>query len=263
MKRGGKAAGEFSRARTRWAFLSLFGAPLVVAWLSGAAGCKEDETLQPRPGFPGDSCTKTDDCAVPLRCIANVCVEPGGSGGDGGTQPDGFGPGPGPSADAGPWSQCDECLEGTCGQVEKACGPDCRNIEACIETLCANLSASGSPDEGACFVYCQDRFPSGKDQHIAVVNCAQDVKCSPPCTFYPQDYDLCRTFMNNGDCTGYQKACDADTRCSAYRDCVKFCGTIAACTACDDTPDALEGRKLLEAYEQCVAGECMTESWIP
>ena len=249
----------------RLVFLSLFGAPLVFAWLAGAAGCNEDPELEPRPGFPGDSCTKTDDCAVPLRCIENVCVAPGGGsgGGDGGVEPDGFGPGPGPSADAGPWSQCDECLEGACGAAEAACGADCHNIEACIETLCANLSATGSPDEPACLQYCQGRFPAGKDQHLAVVNCAQDVMCSPPCTFYPQDYDLCRTFMNNGDCTGYMKACDADTRCSTYRDCVKFCGTIADCTACDDTADATEGRKKLEAYEQCVAGECLTESWIP
>ena len=96
----------------------------------------------------------------------------------------------------------------------------------------------GSPDEAACFVYCQDRFPAGKDQHLAVVNCALEVMCSPPCTLYPQDYELCRAFMNNGDCTGYQKACEADPRCTTYRDCVKFCGSIAACTACDDTADA-------------------------
>ncbi|TKD09226.1 hypothetical protein [Polyangium fumosum] len=258
MDRGGKRL-----SRTRWAFLSLVGAPLLLAWLSGAAGCTEEDPPEPRPGFPGDSCTKTDDCAVPLRCIDNVCVVPGGSGGsDGGTEPDAFGPGPGPSADAGPWSQCDECLEGTCGQAEKACGPDCRSIEACIETVCVNLSDSPQ-DESACFVYCQDRFPAGKDQHLAVVNCALEVMCSPPCTFYPQDYDLCRTFMNNGDCTGFQKACEADARCGVYRDCVKFCTSIGDCTACDDSADGTEGRKLLEAYEQCVASECMTESWIP
>lgn len=126
-----------------------------------------------------------------------------------------------------------------------------------------HLSETGSPDEGECFQACQNRFPSGKDQHIAVVECAQKHTCSPPCTFYPQDYDLCRTFMNNGDCTGWKKYCDDTADCKAYRDCVSICTSIGACLACADVPGGKNGRGIYEAYQACIAGECLTESWIP
>jgi len=95
------------------------------------------------------------------------------------------------------------------------------------------------------------------------VNCAQTHTCSPPCTFYPQDYDLCRTFMENGDCNGYKKACEASVDCTTYRDCRNLCGTLAECLACDDTPESAKGKQLLELYESCIASECVIESWIP
>lgn len=246
--------------RAGWARVAFAATPLLVLLGSFVSACSDDENPF-RRGFAGDSCTRTDDCADPLRCRDNVCTVPPSTV----TNPDIFGPGPGPSASEGPWSACDECLEQKCGAAEKNCGPDCRAIQGCIETTCIGLSAAGSMDEGACQIQCQSKFPGGKDQHLAVVNCAVDpnTMCSPPCTFFPQDYDLCRNFMNNGDCFGYNKACEADLNCRNFRDCVSFCATLPDCLACDDTAEKAQGRALFEAYETCVAAECLTESWIP
>jgi len=226
------------------------------------SACSEEDT-GPRRGFSGDSCARTDDCADPLRCTDNICTEPPSSLSDAGINPDAFGPGPGPSASEGPWSACDTCLEKECATAEKNCGADCQAIESCIETTCAHLSEIGSPDESTCFTQCQGKHAAGKDQHLAVVNCAVDTKCQPPCTFYPQDYELCRTFMNNGDCYGINNACEASLDCKNFRDCIKSCASLADCLACDDTPAGVAGRALLEAYESCVSAECLTESWIP
>lgn len=257
-----KAASGVARRFTPWTHAVLIATPLLVLIGSFVSACSE-ETNPFRPGFSGDTCARTDDCAVPLRCVENVCTEPPSSIPDAGLDPDAFGPGPGPSADAGPWSQCDLCLEGECAAAEKNCGPACRALEACIETTCAHLSEIGSPDESNCFTQCQGKNAAGKDQHLAVVNCAVDTKCQPPCAFYPQDYDLCRTFMDNGDCFGYKTACENSLNCKNFRDCIKFCSSLPDCLACDDTAEGSEGRALLEAYETCVAGECLTESWIP
>jgi len=246
-------------SRFKWMFGVLGVLPLAGLLF---AGCGEEQ-LEPRRGLVGDSCTRTDDCEVPLRCIKNECVAPAPSGGFDGGLPDGFGPGPGPSASEGPWSQCDECLEGQCGAQEKACGSDCLAIEACIESTCVHLSETGSQDEGECFVSCQNRFPDGKSQHVALVNCATKHTCSPPCTFYPQDYDLCRMFMNNGDCAGYKAYCESVPECSAYRDCIAVCASIEDCLACDDTPAGSKGKAILESYEKCIASECLVESWMP
>jgi len=246
----------------KWAHLILAATPLLVVVGSFVSACGDNENTL-RRGLAGDTCSRTDDCTEPLRCVKSTCTEPPSSIPDAGINPDAFGPGPGPSAKDGPWSQCDMCLEGECATAEKNCGADCQSIEACIETTCVHLSELGSPDEGNCFTQCQGKHPAGKDQHLALVNCAVDTKCQPPCTFYPQDYDLCRTFMNNGDCYGLNNACEASLNCKNFRDCIKFCSSLADCLACDDTPEGAEGRALLEAYETCVASECTTESWIP
>jgi hypothetical protein len=246
--------------RTAWARVALIATPLFVLVGLFVSACSDEENPF-RRGFTGDSCSRTDDCADPLRCVDNVCTEPPSSLADAG--PDAFGPGPGPSASEGPWSACDECLEMECSAAEKNCGPDCRAIQGCIETTCVGLSASASMDEGECQIQCQSKHAAGKDQHLAVVNCAVDTKCQPPCTFYPQDYDLCRTFMNNGDCYGYNQACENSLNCKNFRDCISFCASLPDCLACDDTPELAQGRAILEAYELCVAAECVAESWIP
>ena len=58
-------------------------------------------------------------------------------------------------------------------------------------------------------------------------------------------------------------ACEASTDCQTYRDCVSLCTSLGGCLACDDEPEAFAGRQLLEAYELCIAAECLSESWIP
>ncbi|MFS8068842.1 MAG: hypothetical protein ACMG6S_20980, partial [Byssovorax sp.] len=87
--------------------------------------------------------------------------------------------------------------------------------------------------------------------------------CSPPCTFYPQDYDMCRSFMTKGACSAANQACKDSSECQTYKDCVTTCQTVAECIACDDSPTGLAGRKVLEAYELCVAGECTGAAWLP
>lgn len=209
--------------RTTWTGIALVATPLLLLSGSLVSACTDDEDPF-RRGFSGDTCSETDDCAEPLRCLKNVCTEPPSSITDAGNDPDAFGPGPGPSADAGPWSACDNCLESVCGVAEKACGPECLALEACIETTCAHLSAIGSPDESNCFVHCQGQHPQGKEQHLAVVDCAVGTTCQPHCAYYPQDYDFCRTFMNNGDCYGYGAACEASLNCKNF-------ATASSCAA--------------------------------
>ncbi|HRI66593.1 MAG TPA: hypothetical protein PK156_20230 [Polyangium sp.] len=245
----------------KWTRAALVASPLLFILGTFVSACGDEENGF-RRGFSGDSCSRTDDCADPLRCVNNVCIEPTPTGGIT-INPDDFEKGPGPSASEGPWSQCDMCLEGNCAMAEKACGPDCVAIEACIETTCKHLSELGSDEESPCFIQCQNKYPGGKAQHVALVDCAFMTTCQPPCTFYPQDYDFCRGFMNNGDCYGIQKACDENVNCKNFRDCVSFCTTLQDCLACDDTAQGIEGRAYLEAYETCVARECLTESWIP
>ena len=162
-----------------------------------------------------------------------------------------------------PWSKCDECLATTCAAEEAACDGECKALQACIETVCFNLSAIGNlADEGKCQVKCQNDHADGKTAHTALVYCAESAKCSPPCTFYPQDYDMCRTFMDKGACKDAKQACKDSSDCATYNDCVFACSTLSGCLACDDTPSGLAGRKLLEAYELCISDECIAESWL-
>jgi hypothetical protein len=220
------------------------------------AACTAEE---PRLGSAGDSCQRTEDCAAPLSCVANVCQDKGGDAGTGGGGSGGSGPG----ADAGPSSACDECLDTLCAAPQAGCDAACVAVEACIEMLCANLSAIGSAEEGDCQTSCQDANPGGKAPHLAVVDCAVSGVCFPPCVPYPQDYEACRVFMNAGDCAGALSACEASPDCNSYRDCVKTCATLVECLACDNTAQGIAGRNLLENYEQCIAAECVTESWLP
>ncbi len=161
------------------------------------------------------------------------------------------------------WSECDTCLATTCAAEEAACNSECLAVQACIETVCPNLSATGSPEEGQCQKKCQGEYPDGSVSHLALVNCVIDAACSPPCTFFPQDNDLCRAFMTKGACKDANQACKDSLDCQNYKDCVSTCKTLAECISCDNTPAGLAGRKVLEAYELCVAGECMAEAWLP
>ena len=181
----------------------------------------------------------------------------GGGGGSGGAGTTSTGTG-------SSWGACDSCVDMACAAEEAACDAECLAVQGCIETVCANLSAIGAmADEGKCQVKCQGDHPDGKQPHLALVNCATAVACSPPCTFYPQDYDACRSFMTKGACSAAYLACKDSSDCQTYKDCVTTCQTVADCIACDDTAPGLAGRKVLEAYELCVAGECTAAAWLP
>jgi hypothetical protein len=237
--------------------LGLALAPIVATLLFAA--CSKDE--EDRKSLAGESCLTGSDCAAPLLCVDNVCVSGDTDGGTDGA-PDAP-VGDGPSADGAAWGACDECLDTACSAELAACDLECQTLEACIEVLCSNLSTIGSPDEGACQASCQSAYPAGKDPHLAAVECAINAVCAPPCLFYPDDYDDCRIFMNQGDCAAQRAACEASSDCQTYRDCARTCGSLAACLACDDSPEKLDGRHTLEAYEVCIAAECLSESWIP
>jgi hypothetical protein len=98
-----------------------------------------------------------------------------------------------------------------------------------------------------------------------VVNCAINAWNGPcsACSSYPYDYDLCRAYMDANVCQTELAACANDFYCQQFEDCVSTCGTLAACVACDNTPELFAGRQLLEAYEKCIATECLAESWLP
>ena len=240
------------------------GLSLAALLIGSFASCGSSDT--PPLGGPGATCTKAADCESSLSCIDSVCADPGGMGGGGagggtssntssGTTSTGTGPS---------WGVCDSCLEMQCAAEQAACNGECLAVQGCLETVCANLSAIGATaDEGKCQVKCQDDHPDGKQPHLALVNCANDATCSPPCTFYPQDYELCRSFMTKGACSATNQACKGSSECQTYKDCVTTCQTVAECIACDDSATGLAGRKVLEAYELCIAGECTTASWLP
>jgi hypothetical protein len=226
----------------------------MIAALLTFGGCTDDPR-GPRLGAAGESCLITNDCAAPLACIENAC----GGKGDGGA---GAGGG-GMIVDAGTTSQCDKCLDTTCATELAACDGECFAIEACIEVQCKHLGDIGSSDEGACFANCQMNHSSGKNAHLAVVDCSQMGTCFPPCLPYPQSFDECRAFMDKDICADALAACKTSLDCKNFRDCASVCKSGSECLGCDDTPELAAGRQLAEAYELCVASECISESWLP
>lgn len=244
---------SFARAGAAALGLSL------AALLTGAfASCSSADT--PDLGGVGATCTTNAECEPSLRCIDAVCTDSSGAGG-------GTSSSVSATASTGTsqsWGVCDSCMEMTCGAELAACDGECLAVQACIETVCANLSAIGAAaEEGQCQVKCQGDHPDGKQLHITLVNCAESALCSPPCTFYPQDYEACRSFMTKGACSAANQACKDSSECQTYKDCVTTCKTVAECIACDDSAPGLAGRKILEAYELCVAGECTAPAWLP
>ncbi len=221
-----------------------------------ASGCGDTESSV-RRGEKGANCLSTNDCVSPLSCIQGVCggpaVDP--DAGDAGTAIDA------PVSDGAPLSECDDCLDKKCAAELTACDSECIAVEACIEMVCQNLGMLNPDEESKCFVQCQTQHPSGKDKHLAVVNCAIDAVCGT-CLDYPVDYDLCRAFMDKEFCNPYLMACDNSPACQTYRDCIKGCSTLADCNLCDNTAEGIEGKKILFDYEMCVSAECISESWL-
>jgi len=234
----------------------------------GLVGCGDDGDADGgRKGGLGESCTKTDDCEAPLSCVDSTCSDgsTGGSGGGGGggagtggtiDLPDG-----GPAVFGDPRNECDSCLDMNCQAQIEACDAECVAVEACIETICRNLGIIGSDDEGPCFQQCQNAHPGGRAAHLDLVNCSNAGLCIPPCVPYPQDYDDCRGEMASTVCSDLQMQCEANPDCQSYNACVANCASVADCLSCDDS--LFNGRLITEAFEHCIAEECIAESWLP
>lgn len=241
-------------------------------------GCGDDPVEEKRRGGEGEACQRADDCIAPLPCINQVCggTEAGGAGGTGGSPSTG-GNGAGASGGAGGSGamggeggqggalpeDCHECLGTTCSAELAACDGDCFDIEACIETYCRSPGLDAS-EESNCFVACQNLNASSKQQHIDVAICAADESCDQvhgcfQCLYEP-DHGACVNTAKAGACQTEFDACDTDSACNDFLACVSTCTTASDCFACDD-PAPTSADKY-EAYQRCVAEQCILTSWI-
>jgi hypothetical protein len=155
---------------------------------------------------------------------------------------------------------CMGCLSQQCGAQLAACDAECLNIQACLDAYCENLSATGSPDEVDCQVYCQSQHPTGKQAHVALVSCIQATTCQPPCSGYSIDYRECVSAQNTSTCAGALASCDKG--CTDYEACTGGCTTWAACQACAAGASGAS-EKLYEAYQRCLEETCIAEAWLP
>jgi hypothetical protein len=159
--------------------------------------------------------------------------------------------------------QCESCLSTACATEKAACTADCYAIQACLDTVCTNLSATGSPDEGACQVYCQSQHPAGKQPHLDWVNCvASAASCSPPCAGPPYDYEQCAASETAGACKSKSDACVASMDCQTYKACVGACTSATACEACSAGASGMAGYTLYGDLQLCIDQTCLPLYWL-
>jgi len=225
---------------------------------------------------------------VAVACSSPQSSGTGGAGtsssvaGTGGSSVAGVGGGTGAGGADPTVAECATCLDAECAAEKAACGADCYAIQACLDSVCFNLSATGASDEGACQVYCQSLSPNGKAAHLAYVNCANGqpealpgvptcgtpgdaggCTCQPPCAAYSYDYDQCVAAQNAGACQSARAVCLASSDCTAYQTCASGCTTLAACQACAATAGGAAGEKLYQAYQLCLDTTCLAQGWLP
>jgi hypothetical protein len=154
--------------------------------------------------------------------------------------------------------------------MEKAaCDAECYAVQACIDAICFNLSATNSPDEGACQVYCQGLHPTGKANHLAYVDCVHDEtpspeagpSCLPPCQGAPRDYEECVAQATAASCKA--DACATSSDCQTYETCASACATFADCQACAQGASGAAGEQAFERLQLCLAQRCLAEEWLP
>jgi hypothetical protein len=222
---------------------------LVAAW-SASAGCSS-----------GDQAAGTGASSSTSSAATTGSGGAGGSGGSGGSGGDTT-----TSSSTGEpstWPACHTCLATKCSAQQKACGPECIAIQACLDAVCFNLSATGSPEEGQCQVHCQQLHGTGKATHLALVNCANSGSCQPPCAGYSYDYDQCIADADQGSCKTELAACNASQDCQIYRACAGTCTTLVSCLMCASGTGPAAGEKLYESYQQCLDTQCFAEGWLP
>jgi hypothetical protein len=162
------------------------------------------------------------------------------------------------------WAACHTCLQTACAPELAACDAGCMGIQTCLDAVCGHLSEIGAPDEGTCQVYCQAQHFSSKDEHLDLVNCAQQAsECIPPCSYGIGDWEECVDAATDGACGPKLDACSADVDCVDYITCALTCTTAADCKACGASPEGMAGRALFEDYWLCVETDCILELWLP
>jgi hypothetical protein len=213
--------------------------------------------------------------AAVFACVSTL---PSGAGGGVGGLPPAWSA-TGGSAPTG--EACASCLDHECAAEKAACGADCYAIQACLDSVCFNLSAIASADEGLCQRYCQGLHSTGVPAHLAYVNCAYTqpqtvdggtgdagpidggtITCLPPCLGYPYDYDLCVAAESAGPCKPALEACDASSECKAYEACAGACTSLAVCQACA-VAGGDAGEALYESYQLCLDRSCLAQGWLP
>ena len=164
--------------------------------------------------------------------------------------------------------ECHACMAKKCAAELAACDDECIAIQACLDSVCFHLSATGATDEGACQAYCQGLHFAGKRKHLAVVNCAISTAgakdgCRPPCAGDSFDFDQCHAYVDSCTCKPELDACGADQDCTHYQLCSASCGTSLACSECSNDASGKKGRALFERYWACVEQTCLLQAWIP
>jgi hypothetical protein len=160
--------------------------------------------------------------------------------------------------------QCLSCLQTACSTEKTACNADCYAIQACIDAVCDNLSATGATTEGACQAYCEGLHPNGKASLIAYATCTNGAtNCNPPCAGPPYDYDQCAGAQIAGPCKSAHAACTASSACASYQTCVGACTTDTDCEACGMGTSGAAGQMLYEALELCIDQTCLPLYWVP
>lgn len=234
-----------------------------MAWLLGCGlllwGCDRE----PDRGEAGESCTRRDDCARGLSCIAQVCSEGARDGGAAGASAAGEG--------------------GACRARH-----DCEAGLVCTGNVCNAASAGVDPDA---------RYSGRGESCEAKNDCAPDLACvmgscrevtlqlgrtQKGChrVECEDDAACCADFVANPNCEAYRMNCETDPIfCNTYRslcECSKSCVDevcVAAAPGCSDnaectsqqTPYCVDGRcrqcdrdsSCPGQGTQCVEGVCM------
>jgi hypothetical protein len=159
-------------------------------------------------------------------------------------------------------AQCKSCVEAACSAEKTACNSDCYAIQACLDTVCENLSATNAPSEGACQAYCENQHPNGKSALVAYAGCIQGTMCNG-CAGPPYDYEQCAQAQIGGPCQSAAAACAGSADCMAYQSCVSGCATDTACEACSSGTSGTAGEMLYYALQSCIDQTCLSLYWLP
>jgi len=227
---------SWERSTTRW--FGLWSLCLL------AAACD----ASPLRGGEGESCTRRDDCAHGLKCLAQVCVGPADGGSD--------------AADGAVASAPALASEGE-GCIARR---DCALGLLCVAGSCAMASLGTDPTGRA----------SGVGESCRATNdCAQELACvgnvcvavtlslsqtAKQChrVECAKDDDCCAAFVPNASCPAYKDNCDTDpVFCNTYRslcECSQHCIDELCMVSAPGCTVSSECTSLQTPF--CVGGTC-------